>query len=195
MKAVEPQRNTGGRFVMTADPAILKRIRGCPFAGGGRVLVRFRANGYSLFARRSGEPLARLRLTGNSDEVVLLYPSHRGGWGALGDFGTSAMALDKALQCLSDNPYFLDLHETTVEPLQRIDAKQECCSLETTGDLLDKVAKSAIGFVHTIARNALRRRPMAGRMVNLSSRSGRARPAKDGVHDGQVMPGTPTPQS
>src|SRR3954464_2745761 len=117
---------------MTADPAILKRIRGCPFAGGGRVLVRFRANGYSLFARRSGEPLARLRLTGNSDEVVLLYPSHRGGWGALGDFGASAMPLDEALQCLSDNPYFLDLHETTVEPLQRIDAKQERGSLETT---------------------------------------------------------------
>ena len=59
---------------MTADPAILKRIRGCPFARGGRVLVRFRANGYSLFARRSGEPLARLRLTGNGDQVVLLYP-------------------------------------------------------------------------------------------------------------------------
>ena len=97
---------------MTADPAILKRIRGCPFARGGRVLVRFRANGYSLFARRSGEPLARLRLTGNGDEVVLLYPSHRGGWGALGDFGASAMSLDKALQCLSENPYFLDLRET-----------------------------------------------------------------------------------
>jgi hypothetical protein len=44
-------------------PPILKRIRGCPFARGGRVLVRFRANGYNLFARRSGEPLARLRLT------------------------------------------------------------------------------------------------------------------------------------
>src|ERR1700751_4293531 len=106
MKAVEPQRNTRGRFVMTADPAILKRTR------GWRVLVRFRANGYRLFARRSGEPLARLRLTGNSDEVVLLYPSHRGGWGALGDFGASAMSLDKALQCLSDNPYFLELRET-----------------------------------------------------------------------------------
>src|SRR6478672_1179187 len=97
MKAVEPQRNTGGRFVMTADPAILKR---------------FRANGYSLFARRSGEPLARLRLTGNGDEVVLLYPSHRGGWGALGDFGASAMPLDEALRCLRDNPYFLELRQT-----------------------------------------------------------------------------------
>jgi hypothetical protein len=48
---------------MPADPAILQRIRGCPFARGGRVLVRFRANGYSLLARRSGVPLARLRLT------------------------------------------------------------------------------------------------------------------------------------
>jgi hypothetical protein len=94
---------------MTADPAILKRIRGCPFARGGRVLVRFRANGYSLFARRSDEPLARLRLTGYGDEVVLLYPSHRGGWGAL---GASAMPLDEALQCLSDNPYFLELRPT-----------------------------------------------------------------------------------
>ena len=41
---------------MAGDPAILKRIRACPFA------------------RRSGEPLARLRLAGNGDEVVLLYP-------------------------------------------------------------------------------------------------------------------------
>ena len=97
---------------MTADPAILKRIRGCPFARGGRVLVRFRANGYSLVARRSGEPLARLRLTGNGDEVVLLYPSHRGGWGALGDFGASAMPLDEALQYLGANPYFPDWRQT-----------------------------------------------------------------------------------
>ena len=83
---------------MTADPAILRGIRGCPYAHGGRVQVRFRANGYRLFARRSGEPLARLRFSGNGDEVGLLYPSHRGGWAALGDFGTSAMPLDEALQ-------------------------------------------------------------------------------------------------
>jgi hypothetical protein len=66
------------------------------------VLVRFHTNGDSLFARRSGEPLARLRLTGHGDEVVLLYPSHRGDWGALGE----------ALQCLSANPYFLELRQT-----------------------------------------------------------------------------------
>src|SRR5436305_10138121 len=78
---------------MPADPALLKRIRGCPFARGGRVLVRFRADGYSLVARRSGVPLARLRLTGEGDEVVLLYPSHRG-WEPPGDFGAVATPLD-----------------------------------------------------------------------------------------------------
>src|SRR5829696_10367783 len=85
---------------MPADPAILQRIRGCPFARGGRVLVRFRANGYSLVARRSGVPLARLRLTGEGDDVVLLYPSHRGGWEPPGDFGAVAMPLDLALEHL-----------------------------------------------------------------------------------------------
>jgi hypothetical protein len=49
---------------MPADPSILKRIRRSAFARGGRVAVRFRANGYSLYARRSNLPLARLRLTG-----------------------------------------------------------------------------------------------------------------------------------
>ena len=62
---------------MPADPAfssgsgILKRIRRGPFARGGRVTVRFRANGYSLYSRRSHLPLARLRLTGEADEVVV----------------------------------------------------------------------------------------------------------------------------
>ena len=97
---------------MPADPAILQRIRGCPFARGGRVLVRFRANGYSLLARRSGVPLARLRLTGEGDDVVLLYPSHRGGWEPPGDFGAVAMPLDLALEHLSANPYFLELRQT-----------------------------------------------------------------------------------
>jgi hypothetical protein len=99
---------------MAADPAILKRIRACPFARGGRVLVRYRANGYSLFARRSGEPLARLRLrlTGEGDDVVLLYPSHRGGWEPPGDFGALAMPLELALEHLSSNPYFLELRQT-----------------------------------------------------------------------------------
>ena len=66
---------------------------------------------YSLVARRSGVPLARLRLTGEGDEVVLLYPSHRG-WEPPGDFGAVAMPLDLALEQLSANPYFLELRQT-----------------------------------------------------------------------------------
>jgi len=97
---------------MAANPAILNRIRACPVARGGRVLVRHRANGFSLFARRSGEPLARLRLTGEGGDVVPLYPSHRGGWEPPGDFGALAMPLDLALQRLSTNPYFLALRQT-----------------------------------------------------------------------------------
>ena len=53
-------------------------------------------------------PLARLRLTG---EVVVLYPSHRGGWQPPGDFGTIAMPLDQALETISTNPYFLQLRQ------------------------------------------------------------------------------------
>ena len=49
---------------MPADPTILERIRGCPFARGGRVLVRFCADGYSLVARRSGAPACRWRACG-----------------------------------------------------------------------------------------------------------------------------------
>jgi hypothetical protein len=94
---------------MPADPGILKRIRRCPFARGGT--VRFRANGYSLYSRRSNLPLARLRLTGEADEVVVLYPSHRGGWQPPGDFGTIAMPLDQALETISTNPYFLQLRQ------------------------------------------------------------------------------------
>jgi hypothetical protein len=95
---------------MPADPSILKRIRRSAFARGGRVAVRFRANGYSLYARRSNLPLARLRLTGAGDEVVVLYLSHRG-WQALGDFGTVPMPLDHALEMISTNPYFRQLRQ------------------------------------------------------------------------------------
>src|SRR3954465_13396506 len=96
---------------MPADPTILERIRGCPFARGGRGLLRSRAGASRLVARRAGVPLARLRLTGEGDDVVLLYPSHRG-WEPPGDFGAVALPLDPALEQLSANPCFLELRQT-----------------------------------------------------------------------------------
>ena len=112
VKDHSPQPRHPGEFAMAADPAILQRIRARPFARGGRVLVRDCANGYSLFARRSGEPLARLRLTGEGDDVALLHPSHRGGREPPGDFGALAMPLDLALERLGTNPHFLALRQT-----------------------------------------------------------------------------------
>jgi hypothetical protein len=110
---------------MVADPAILKRIRGCPFARGGRVLVRFRANGDCLFARRSGEPLARLRLTGSGDEVVLLYlrTATAGARSA-----TSAPALGRSRKRSSASATihtFWNCARPTSEPRQRIDTPNE----------------------------------------------------------------------
>src|SRR5215213_10186525 len=97
---------------MPADPAILQRIRGCPFARGGRVLVRFRANGYRpgrpALRPAAGAPAADRR----GHDVVLLYPSDRGGWEPPGGFGAVAMPLNLALEHLSANPYFLELRQT-----------------------------------------------------------------------------------
>ncbi len=57
-------------------------------------------------------PLVRLRLTGEGDEVVLLYSSHRGGWEPRRDFGAVTMPFALALERLSANPYFLELRQT-----------------------------------------------------------------------------------
>jgi tellurite resistance-related uncharacterized protein len=51
----------------------------------------------------------RLRLAGDRDEAVVLYPSHRGGWETPGDLGATAMPHDLALQSLRA---LLSAHET-----------------------------------------------------------------------------------
>ena len=96
---------------MPADPAILKRIRGCPFARGARAGAlprQWLQPGRPTLRRAAGAPAADRR----GRYVVLLYPSHRGGWEPPGDFGAVAMPLDLALEHLSANPYFLELRQT-----------------------------------------------------------------------------------
>jgi hypothetical protein len=62
-------------------------------------------------------------------------------------------------------------------------------------DLLDNVAKSAIGFVYTIARAALRRGVAAvSATVNPTSRAGPIKPVRDGGRNGRAVHGTPIAQ-
>src|SRR3954447_14859347 len=73
------------------------------YAGCGQgVLVSLRCWS-GMFARRSGVPLARQRLTGEGDDVAPLYPSHRRGREPPGDL---------ALEHPSTNPCFLELRRT-----------------------------------------------------------------------------------
>jgi hypothetical protein len=118
---------------MAGDPAILKRIRACRFARGGRVLVRFRANGYSLFARRSGEPLVRLRLTGNGDEVVLLYTPRTAVAGGRSATSARVPCHSRKLSSTSATTHTSwNCGRLTTEPRQLIDTQAKGCSLETT---------------------------------------------------------------
>jgi hypothetical protein len=92
---------------MPADPSILKRIRRSAFARGGRALPRQRLQPVRAALQPAvGAPAPDRR----GDEVVVLYPSHRG-WQALGDFGTVPMPLDHALEMISTNPYFRQLRQ------------------------------------------------------------------------------------
>jgi hypothetical protein len=63
--------------------------------GGGDVV---RANrGYTLYSRRTGDPVARFRPTGQDDQVQVLW-WRRETWGNPGGFGPVIMPLDQALE-------------------------------------------------------------------------------------------------
>jgi hypothetical protein len=69
------------------------RIAAYPFPCGGVEVVRA-SRGYTLYSRRTDGPVARLRPTGEGDEVQVLW--WRGqAWTAPGDFGPLIMPLDQ----------------------------------------------------------------------------------------------------
>lgn len=61
-----------------SDP-MLARIRAFDRAKGGGVAVERASKGYSLFSVATGAAIARLRPTGNGDEVEILWWRH-GRW-------------------------------------------------------------------------------------------------------------------
>src|SRR5438094_598755 len=82
----------------------LARIEAFDEAKGGGVVIQKAARGYSLFRADTGWPLARLRPTGQDDQVEVLWWSHRDKWQQIGDFGPMLMALDDALQYIAKDP-------------------------------------------------------------------------------------------
>ena len=72
---------------------------------GGGVIIRRAIKGYSLFIEEDGTPLARLRPTGNGDNVEVLWWSHREKWESIGDFGGEVFPLDDALNFVAEDPY------------------------------------------------------------------------------------------
>jgi hypothetical protein len=86
-----------------SDPT-RERIAAYRFPRGGVEVVR--ANrGYTLYSRRTGGPVARLRPTGEGDRVQVLW-WRREAWGAPGDFGPVIMPLDDALAFIASEGFF-----------------------------------------------------------------------------------------
>ncbi len=90
----------GGSDAMRAR---IEAWRWPPERGGGAVV---RANrGYTLYSRRTGAPVARLRPTGQDDKVQVLW-WRRGAWGDPGPFGREIMPLDEALEFIASESFF-----------------------------------------------------------------------------------------
>src|SRR3954447_295551 len=85
------------------DP-IRERIAAYHFPRGGVEVVRA-SRGYTLYSRRTGGPVARLRPTGDGDRVQVSW-WRRDAWGAPGDFGPVVMPLDEALAFIAAEGFF-----------------------------------------------------------------------------------------
>jgi hypothetical protein len=86
------------------DP-LLERIEAYNEVQGGGVIIRRASKGYSLFIESDGSPIARLRPTGNGDEVEILWWSHGDKWEQIGEFGGVILPLDEALDFVAEDPY------------------------------------------------------------------------------------------
>jgi hypothetical protein len=99
------QPHPGQEITMAAKPDELRAcIAAFTFPRGGVEVVR--ANrGYTLYSRRTGGPVARLRPTGQDDKVQVLW-WRREAWAAPGDFGPVVMPLDHALEFVATEGFF-----------------------------------------------------------------------------------------
>src|SRR5215217_3681814 len=89
---------------MAGADAMRERIAAHPWPRGGVEVIR--ANrGYTLYSRRTGGPVARLRPTGKADNVQVLW-WRRETWATPGDFGPLILPLDEALEFVATEGFF-----------------------------------------------------------------------------------------
>ena len=89
----------------TSEP-MRARIEAWPWPPGRGGVEVVRANrGYTLYSRRTGGPVARLRPTGKGDHVQVLW-WRRETWGNPGPFGREVMPLDEALEFVAAEGFF-----------------------------------------------------------------------------------------
>ena len=89
---------------MAGTDAMRERIASFPWPRGGVEAVR--ANrGYTLYSRRTGGRIARLRPTGKADDVQVLW-WRREAWATPGDFGPVIMPLAEALHLVAAESFF-----------------------------------------------------------------------------------------
>src|SRR3954447_13132515 len=89
---------------MAGADAMRERIAAHSWPRGGVAVIR--ANrGYTLYSRRTGGPVARLRPTGKADNVQVLW-WRREAWATPGDFGPLILPLDEALNFIATEGFF-----------------------------------------------------------------------------------------
>jgi len=92
-------------FAVPANDPLRARIEAFNRARGGGAIVRKAGRGYSLVSERTGTPIARLKPTGEADDVQVLWWNGQR-WGASGPFGIATMSLDAALDYIASEPTF-----------------------------------------------------------------------------------------
>src|SRR3954462_15869468 len=104
-RGVAPRRLMSEEIVtMAGGDAMRERIAAHPWPRGGVEVIR--ANrGYTLYSRRTGGPVARLRPTGKEDNVQVLW-WRREAWATPGDFRPLILPLDEALDFVATEGFF-----------------------------------------------------------------------------------------
>lgn len=85
---------------------ITARIEAFDNTNGGGVVFYKDKGAYHLFLLETEAPIARLKPTGNGDEVRIGYWSHRRKWEDVDDIGGVVMPLSEALEFIANEGIF-----------------------------------------------------------------------------------------